>query len=162
MLLFDSTSPRQLSVGIAIVRVITGVIMLAHGAQKLFQFGMAGVTQSFTQMGVPLPTIVAPLVAVLEFAGGIALIVGLLTRLVSLGLAIDMLGAIFIVHLSQGFFLPNGYEFALTMFATTTALVIAGAGAFSIDQAIANRRRTHVPAETGGTSVPPDRVRRAG
>jgi putative oxidoreductase len=159
MLLFD-TSPRQLSVGIAIVRVITGVVMLAHGAQKLFQFGIAGVTQSFTQMGIPLPTIVAPLVAVVEFAGGIALILGLLTRLASLGLAIDMLGAIFIVHLSQGFFLPNGYEFALTMFATTTALVIAGAGAFSIDQAIANRRRTRAPGETAGGTVPPERARR--
>ena len=160
MLLFDSTSPRQLSVGIAIVRVVTGVIMLAHGAQKLFQLGIAGVTQGFTQMGVPLPTIVAPLVAVLEFAGGIALILGVLTRLVSLGLAIDMLGALFIVHLANGFFLPNGYEFVLILLATNLALVIAGAGAFSIDQAIANRRRTHVPGETTGPTVPPEHVRR--
>jgi putative oxidoreductase len=160
MRLLDSTTPRQLSVGIAIVRVVTGVIMLAHGAQKLFQMGIAGVTQGFAGMGVPLPTIVAPLVTVLEFAGGIALILGVLTRLVSLGLAIDMLGAIFIVHLPNGFFLPNGYEFALLNFATTAALVIAGAGAFSIDQAIANRRRANLPAETAGTTVPPDRVRR--
>lgn len=160
MLLIDSTTPRQLSVGIAIVRVVTGVIMLAHGAQKLFEFGIAGVTQGFAGMGVPMPTIVAPLVAVLEFAGGIALILGVLTRFVSFALAIDMIAALFIVHLANGFFLPNGYEFVLILIATTTALVIAGAGAFSVDQAIANRRRYHAPPETAGTTADPDRVRR--
>lgn len=159
MLLLDSTTPRQLSVGIAIVRVVTGVIMLAHGAQKLFQFGIAGVTQGFVGMGIPLANIVAPLVAVLEFAGGIALILGVLTRLVSLGLAIDMLGALFLVHLASGFFLPNGYEFVLILLASTLALVVAGGGAFSIDRALANRRR-HVPVETAGTAVQPERVRR--
>ena len=160
MLLIDSTTPRQLNVGIAIVRVVTGVIMLAHGAQKLFQFGIAGVTQGFTGMGVPMPTIVAPLVAVLEFAGGIALILGVLTRLVSFALAIDMLAALFIVHFAAGFFLPNGYEFVLILFATTAALVIAGAGAFSIDQAIATRRRRHVDVDVEGTPATQERVRR--
>ena len=159
MLLFDSATPRQLSVGIAIVRVVTGVIMLAHGAQKLFQFGIAGITQGFAGMGVPMPSIVAPLVAVLEFGGGIALILGVLTRLVSLGLAIEMIGALFIVHFANGFFLPNGYEFVLILLAATTALVIAGAGAFSIDQAIASRRHRG-PAGTTGTTVPPEGVRR--
>ena len=160
MLLIDSTTPRQLSVGIAIVRVVTGVIMLAHGAQKLFQFGIAGVTQGFAGMGVPMPTIVAPLVAVLEFAGGIALILGVLTRLVSFALAIDMIGALFIVHFASGFFLPNGYEFVLILLAATTALVVAGAGAFSIDQAVASRRRHRVLVETAETTEPPERVRR--
>lgn len=160
MLLIDSTTPRQLSIGIAIVRVITGVIMLAHGAQKLFQFGIAGVTQGFAGMGVPLPGIVAPLVTILEFAGGIALILGLLTRVVAFGLAIDMLGALFIVHLANGFFLPNGYEFVLVLFAATAALVIAGAGAFSIDQAIANRRRHGVVDETVRPAAESERVRR--
>lgn len=160
MLLIDSTTPRQLSIGIAIVRVITGVIMLAHGAQKLFQFGIAGVTQGFAGMGVPLPGIVAPLVTILEFAGGIALILGLLTRLVAFGLAIDMLGALFIVHLANGFFLPNGYEFVLVLFAATAALAIAGAGAFSVDQAIANRRRHVVVDETLPPAAASERVRR--
>lgn len=160
MLLIDSTTPRQLSIGIAIVRVITGVIMLAHGAQKLFQLGIAGVTQGFAGMGVPLPGIVAPLVTILEFAGGIALILGLLTRLVAFGLAIDMLGALFIVHLANGFFLPNGYEFVLVLFAATAALVIAGAGAFSVDQAIANRRRHVVVDETLPPAAASERARR--
>jgi putative oxidoreductase len=160
MLLIDSTTPRQLSVGIAIVRVVTGVIMLAHGAQKLFEFGIAGVTQGFAGMGVPMPTVVAPLVAVLEFAGGIALILGVLTRIFSFALAIDMIAALFIAHFAAGFFLPNGYEFVLILLAATTALVVAGAGAFSVDQAIANRRRHHVAVETAGTTDTRERVRK--
>jgi putative oxidoreductase len=59
-------------------------------------------------MGAPLPAIAGPLMSGLEFFGGIALIIGFLTRLVSLGLAIDMLGAIFIVHVAGEFFAPKG------------------------------------------------------
>ena len=140
MSLLGPASPRQLNVGLAIVRIITGIIMFAHGYQKVFQFGFAGVTSFFTQMGVPMPEITAPLVAVVELAGGLALILGLLTRLAALGLAVDMLGAIFIVHLKAGFFLPNGVEFALLLLACCVALVIAGAGAFSVDEGIARRR----------------------
>lgn len=140
MSLLGPASPRQLSVGIAIVRVVTGLIMAAHGYQKIFVFGIAGATGAFTQMGVPAPSITAPLVAVVELAGGIALILGLLTRLAALGLAIDMLGAMLLVHLKNGFFLPNGVEFALSLFAACLALVVAGAGAFSIDEALARRR----------------------
>jgi putative oxidoreductase len=140
MWLLGPASPRQLSVGIAIVRVVTGLIMAAHGYQKIFVFGIAGATGAFTQMGVPAPSITAPLVAVVELAGGIALILGLLTRLAALGLAIDMLGAMLLVHLKNGFFLPNGVEFALSLFAVCLALVVAGAGAFSIDEALARRR----------------------
>ena len=140
MSLLGPASPRQLAIGIAIVRVVAGVILLAHGWQKVFVFGFGGVTGAFTQMGVPMPSITGPLIAVLELAGGAALILGLFTRLAALGLAADMLGAIFLVHLENGFFLPNGIEFVLMLFAACTALVIAGAGALSIDEAIATRR----------------------
>jgi len=125
--------------GLAILRVVTGAVFLAHGAQKLFQYGLAGVTGSFARMGVPLPAITAPLVSGLEFFGGIALIAGLLTRLVALGLAIDMLGAIFLVHLAGGFFVPKGVEFVLMLFAAAGTLALTGPGAFSIDAALARR-----------------------
>ena len=139
-----SSDPRRHSLGLTIVRVITGIIFMAHGAQKLFTFGIAGVTAGFTQMGVPLPGITAPLVAGLEFFGGLALVVGLLTRLAALGLAINMLGAIFLVHLAAGFFMPQGYEFALLLFVTSVALVIAGPGRYAIDDMIARRQAVRV------------------
>jgi putative oxidoreductase len=140
MSLIGPASPRQLSLGIALVRIVAGCIFVAHGYQKFFVFGIGGATGAFGQMGVPAPTITAPLVSGVELAGGIALILGLLTRLAAVGLAIDMLGAIFIVHLKNGFFLPNGMEFALLLLVACLALVIAGAGALSIDEAIATRR----------------------
>jgi putative oxidoreductase len=140
MSLLGPASPRQLSLGIALVRIITGVVFLAHGCQKFFVFGIAGATAAFGQMGVPAPSITAPLVAIVEVAAGIALILGLLTRLAALGLAINMLGAIFLVRLKGGFFIPNGAEYETVLFVACVALVIAGAGALSIDDAIAMRR----------------------
>lgn len=142
MSLLGPASPRQLSVGIALVRIIAGCVFLAHGYQKMFTYGIAGATGAFTQMAIPAPTITAPAVAILELVGGIALILGLLTRIAALGFVVDMLGAILLVHLKNGFFLPNGVEFALTLLVASLALVIAGAGAFSIDEAIASRRST--------------------
>jgi putative oxidoreductase len=141
-MLLTAATPRQLSVGIAIVRVVTGIIMFAHGYQKVFTNGIDGVTGFFTQLGIPLPGLAAPLVAFLELAGGVALVLGLLTRLVALGFVFDMLGAIFFVHLENGFFLPGGIEFVLLLAAASLAFVIAGAGAFSLDEAIARRRFT--------------------
>ncbi len=132
-------TPRSQQAGIALLRIATGIVFAAHGAQKLFLYGIAGTTGAFTKMGVFMPTLIAPLIACLEFAGGIALIIGLLTRLAALGLAADMLGAILLVHLAGGFFLPAGYEFALTLLCASAALALAGPGAFSIDDALARR-----------------------
>jgi putative oxidoreductase len=88
----------------------------------------------------------APLITLLEFFGGIALIAGFLTRLVGLGLALDMLGAIAFVHIKGGFFMPTGYEFALTLLVASLGFAIAGPGALSVDSFLANRRGNLQPA----------------
>lgn len=130
--------------GLTLLRVVTGLIFAMHGGQKLFQFGLEGVTSGFAEMGVPLPAITAPGVSLLEFIGGIALIFGLLTRVLGVLFAIDMLGAMVFVHLAAGFFLPEGYEFTLILFASSAALALIGAGAWSADHVIASRRQRTV------------------
>lgn len=140
----NPTLSRRFDSALAILRVIVGSIFIAHGAQKLFVFGFAGVSGAFGQMGIPLPGLMGPFIALLEFFGGIALVIGLLTRLASLGLTFNMLGAIALVHLKAGFFNPAGVEFPLALVGMNLALVLAGAGAYSVDGLIARRKTTAV------------------
>ncbi len=133
-------SAARVSAALAVLRGIVGTVFVAHGAQKLFVFGFGGVIGAFEGMGVPLAGIAGPTVALLEFFGGLALIAGLFTRYVALGLAAVMLGAMALVHFPAGFFLPNGAEFTLTLFGGVLALALAGPGTFSLEAVIAERR----------------------
>lgn len=133
-------TPRQISIGLLVLRVITGIIFIAHGGQKLFVYGFDGVAGAFAGMGIPLAGIAGPAVALTEFFGGLALVIGLMTRLSGLGLAITMLGAIFFAHLPAGFFAPNGFEFPLALMGASLAVAFAGAGELSADALIRNRR----------------------
>ncbi len=142
MVYYQSRPTGQVDIALLVLRLTTGAVFIAHGAQKLFDYGISGVAGGFAQSGIPMPEIAAPLVAFTEFAGGIALVLGLLARLAALGLTSVMLGAMFFVHLKNGFFLPNGLEFTLALAGATVALVIAGAGRLSIDSMFSRRRYT--------------------
>ena len=92
-------------------------------------------------MGMPAP--VGVLIICTEFFGGLGLIVGLLTRIASLGVAGLMIGAIFMVHLQNGFFMNwagtqkgEGFEYHLLALAMAGALLLRGAGAFSLDRTL--------------------------
>jgi len=143
MPLFRAPSALQQSLGLLILRIAVGAVFINHGYAKLFKFGFAGVTGAFTQMGVPVPGVMGPFVALLEFFGGIALVIGLLTRLFALGFTIDMLVAILLVQLNKGF---SGFELEFTLMCASLALVFTGVGLYSVDGQIAGRRDAGGPS----------------
>ena len=117
--------------GVAVLRVMVGIVFLAHGSQKLFVYGIQGFAGALGHLG--LPAFLAPIVIGIEFLGGAALILGIGTRPAAAALAVEMLGAVLGVHLRGGFFLPTGFEYALTMLAANAALALTGPGAASLD-----------------------------
>ena len=125
-----------------VVRIPLGIIFVAHGAQKLFGwfggYGLSGTAQYMDSIGLTPGVVLASLAGGAEFFGGLALLLGLLVRPASVALAFTMLVAIFSVHISKGLFLSNGgFEYGLALLAVTVALVISGAGRFSLDRALA-------------------------
>ena len=137
MIPLRSPSHRQLNIGLAVLRVAVAAVFINHGRQKLFVYGFAGVTGAFTQMGVPFPGIMGPLIGLLEFFGGIALLLGLLTRLFAVGFVCDMLGAILLVQLKRGF---SAFELEFLLLGSSLALALMGAGRFSVDSLLAARQ----------------------
>lgn len=126
---------------LAALRIVLGFLFAAHGWQKFNEWTIAGTQASFAKMGVPAADVMAPAIAVLELAGGVALVLGILTRVVSALLVLDMLGALFLVHAPAGIFAANGgYELVLLLAAASFALALTGAGRLSLDRALFGRR----------------------
>jgi putative oxidoreductase len=123
--------------GIAILRVVTGIIFIGHGAPKFGWVGernLAGTAGMLENIGVPLPQVSAAVLASFETFGGALLVIGLLTRVWSAGLAFAMLLAVTLVHLPNGMFGEGGYQWALLLMASALALLFEGAGRASLDR----------------------------
>ncbi len=141
MRLFASPSERQLDISLLFIRLGLGAVYAAHGGQKLFQYGLAGVAGGFEQMGLPMPQILGPLAAILEFFGGTALILGILSRPAAIAVGLSALGAAALVHGPAGFFLPAGYEFVMVLSAMALTIALCGGGRYSVDNLILARTR---------------------
>jgi len=125
--------------GLLFVRAALGIVFIAHGWQKFAVYGVSGVATGFEQMGFPVPMVNAVLITAVEFGGGLLLLAGAGTRVVAALLAFAMLVATVVAHGSGGFFLPTGYEFALTLMLVSLGLTQTGAGRYSIDARLAAR-----------------------
>ncbi len=125
--------------GLLILRIALGVVFVMHGGQKLFVMGPSALAGFLGSIGVPFPEVNAGLAIAAEFGGGLALLAGAFSRLAGLATAFTMVVATVTVHLANGFFLPNGYEFTVTLLLASLAIVAAGPGAFSVDAWIASR-----------------------
>ena len=144
-------SPVAQLAGLAplVVRVIVGVIMFAHGLQKLIQVGPANFgAQALAGLGVPLPVFMGYVVTFAELIGGILLIIGLLSRLAALVLTIDLTVAILLVKVNVGLIAPPGTgagaELDLALIAGCLVVFFAGPGKVSLDYALGIERE---PAE---------------
>jgi putative oxidoreductase len=116
-------------------RVGLGVVFLAHGWQKFRTNGLDGTAAAFDKMGVPAPTLSAYYATAVELLGGVALIIGVLTPVVGVLLALDMLGALAFVHLSNGVFVADGgWELVAILGLLSLTLAVVGAGRFSLDK----------------------------
>ncbi|MEV5324227.1 DoxX family protein [Nonomuraea sp. N2-4H] len=123
-----------------VARVAVGVIFLVHGYQKFATMGIAGTTEFFESVGIPLAGVAAPAVAALEVLGGLALILGAALPIAGILLALDMVGAIVFVHGANGLAGEGGYEFVLALAAASLAVGFTGGGAFALDNVLLRRR----------------------
>jgi putative oxidoreductase len=140
---------------IAIVRIVLGVVFFAHGAQMMLGwFGGAGLQSTVRvfheQLRISAP--LALLAVAAEFLGGLGLIVGLLSRVAALGIAVVMCVALLAVHRKFGFFMNwygekqgHGIEYHILVLALATVVIFKGGGALSLDQALSR----HLGAQSG-------------
>jgi putative oxidoreductase len=150
---------KTLDISLLIARIILGLVIAAHGAQKLFGwfggFGFDGTMGFFTGV-IGLPYLLAALIILAESFGMIALVFGFLSRTISAALIVIMLGAIVTTHAQFGFFMNwfgaqpgEGFEFHLLVIALASTIALNGAGAWSLDSYIyarigSEKKLTHV------------------
>ncbi|WP_246060723.1 DoxX family protein [Nocardioides dongxiaopingii] len=139
-------------VGLLVLRVALGVVMIAHGWQKLDGQGLGATADGFEALGIPLPGAAAAYATGVELVGGVLLLVGALTPLVGVLVAADMAGAFWYVHRDAFFANEGGYELVMVLGAAGLALAATGAGRLSLDRLVLGR--TGAPAsQPAGSEV---------
>lgn len=130
--------PFTLDRAMKLLRVVAGLLLLGHGAQKLFGAfggpGIRGFSGWLSALGLPAPTTFAWFVGLCEFLGGLLLVIGLLSPLPALAITAVMLGAIVVVHWSKGLWAAHGgIEFPLVLLAIAFVVGLAGPGRYALD-----------------------------
>jgi putative oxidoreductase len=144
--LFQTENDYELT----LVRVVLGVVFLAHGAQKVLGwfggYGFQGTMRFMEHMGIPAAFAFLAIAA--EFAGGLGLIFGLLSRVAAFGIGVEMMVAVAMVHGANGLFMNwagnqkgEGFEFHLLALALLAVVLVRGAGALSLDRLIAGGQK---------------------
>jgi putative oxidoreductase len=132
-----------------IARIAIGAVFIAHGWQKLSTNGIDSTSATFRQADVPLATASAWVASLIEIAGGIALIAGVLVPVFATLLALDMLGAYLFVHMGEGMFVnEGGFELVLALGVASLLFMAFGAGRYSVDRAIATARTDDVLSDS--------------
>lgn len=123
--------------GYAFMRFCTGAVIMPHGYTKLFQGAIGGAAGSIAKLGLEPAGAWAYLVGIVEFAGGIMLAIGLLTRLAAAALVIEFAVIVFAVKYATGFFaFKGGFEYELLLGLLCLAIFFKGGGRFSVDRYI--------------------------
>jgi putative oxidoreductase len=127
-----------MSFGILLLRVVLGLLLAAHGAQKLFGWfggsGLSGTAAGFARLRFRAPLLMALAAALAEFAGGLLLAIGFATPLAALAFVVVMLNAIATAHWQNGLWnTKRGYEFNLVILTAAVAIAATGPGRFSLD-----------------------------
>jgi putative oxidoreductase len=133
-------------VALLAARVLLGVIMIAHGYQKLVVNGIGRTTAGFESMSIPVAIVSASFVTVVELVGGVLLVLGLMTRAVAGCMGFVMVAAAGFVHVRHGVFVADGgWELVGSIAGALLALAVAGPGRFGVAHLLRARTRRPLP-----------------
>lgn len=157
-----TTTVSGSNMNILLTRVALGVVILVHGVGKLLGMGPAatgpgipGFEGFLVSLGVPSPLVFAWIVALVETLGGLAILLGFLTRLAAILIAVDMATAAYLVHLPNGFVATDGgYELVLVLFILSLSLLISGdGGRLSLERMVFGREILPDPRQLRGKAT---------